>query len=39
LQHAASIASLLQTTVAVLSLIPDKHQPAAMAGGGMGSMY
>ena len=39
LQHAASIASLLLTTEAVISLIPDKHQPAAMAGGGMGSMY
>jgi chaperonin GroEL len=39
LQHAASIASLLLTTEAVISLIPDKHQPAAMAGGGMGGMY
>ncbi|HET9709588.1 MAG TPA: chaperonin GroEL [Gemmatimonadales bacterium] len=39
LQHAASIASLLLTPEAVISLIPDKHQPAAMAGGSMGGMY
>ena len=39
LQHAASIASLLLTTEAVISQIPEKHQPAAMSAGGMGSMY
>jgi chaperonin GroEL len=39
LQHAASIASLLLTTEAVISLIPEQHQPAAMSGGGMGGMY
>jgi chaperonin GroEL len=39
LQHAASIASLLLTTEAVISLIPEKSQPAAMPGGGMGGMY
>jgi len=38
LQHAASIASLLLTTEAVISQIPDKHQPVASAGG-MGGMY
>jgi len=38
LQHAASIASLLLTTEAVISQIPDKHQPVAAAGG-MGGMY
>jgi chaperonin GroEL len=37
LQHAASIASLLLTTEAVISLIPDKHYPAISAGG-MGGM-
>jgi chaperonin GroEL len=39
LQHAASIASLLLTTEAVISLIPEKSQPVAMPGGGMGGMY
>ena len=40
LQHAASIASLLLTTEAVISQIPEKHHPAAaMSGGGMGGMY
>ena len=39
LQNAASIASLLLTTEAVISQIPDKHQPAATSGGGMGGMY
>jgi len=39
LQNAASIASLLLTTEAVISQIPDKHQPAAASGGGMGGMY
>jgi chaperonin GroEL len=39
LQHAASIASLLLTTEAVVSLIPETHQPAAMSAGGMGGMY
>jgi len=37
LQHAASIASLLLTTEAVISLIPDTHYPAISAGG-MGGM-
>jgi len=39
LQHAASIASLLLTTEAVISQIPEKHQQAAMSGGGMNGMY
>jgi chaperonin GroEL len=39
LQHAASIASLLLTTEAVISQIPDKHQPASASAGGMGSLY
>ncbi len=40
LQNAASIASLLLTTEAVISQIPEKDQNAAMAGGGMGGgMY
>jgi len=39
LQNAASIASLLLTTEAVISLIPEKHEPVAMSGGGMGGMY
>jgi chaperonin GroEL len=39
LQHAASIASLLLTTDAVISQIPDKHQPAAMSAEGIGGMY
>jgi chaperonin GroEL len=38
LQHAASIASLLLTTEAVISQIPEKHQPAASPGG-MDGMY
>jgi chaperonin GroEL len=40
LQNAASIASLLLTTEAVISLIPEKSQPAAPSHGGMdGGMY
>jgi chaperonin GroEL len=39
LQHAASIASLLLTTEAVISQIAEKHQPAAMSAEGMGGMY
>jgi len=39
LQNAASIASLLLTTEAVISQIPDEHKNAAPAGGGMGGMY
>jgi len=39
LQHAASIASLLLTTEAVISQIPEKHQPAASSAGGMDDMY
>ena len=39
LQNAASIASLLLTTEAVISQIPEKHQPVAPSGGGMGGMY
>jgi chaperonin GroEL len=39
LQHAASIASLLLTTEAVISQIPDKHQPAGPPAGGMDGMY
>jgi chaperonin GroEL len=39
LQNAASIASLLLTTEAVVSQIPDEHKNAAMPGGGMGGMY
>jgi chaperonin GroEL len=39
LQHAASIASLLLTTEAVISQIPEKHQPVATSAGGMGGMY
>jgi chaperonin GroEL len=40
LQNAASIASLLLTTEAVISQIPDRHQHAAMSPGGMGGgMY
>jgi chaperonin GroEL len=35
LQNAASIASLLLTTEAVISLIPEAHKGAAAAGGGM----
>jgi chaperonin GroEL len=40
LQNAASIASLLLTTEAVISHIPEEHKSVAMpAGGGMGGMY
>ncbi|MGB7218557.1 MAG: chaperonin GroEL [Vicinamibacterales bacterium] len=40
LQNAASIASLLLTTEAVISQLPEEHTGAAVApGGGMGGMY
>jgi chaperonin GroEL len=39
LQNAASIASLLLTTEAVISQIPEEHKNAVMPGGGMGGMY
>ncbi len=40
LQNAASIASLLLTTEAVISQIPERHQQPAMSAGGMGGgMY
>ena len=40
LQNAASIASLLLTTEAVISQIPEEQADAAMpGGGGMGGMY
>ena len=40
LQNAASIASLLLTTEALVSEIPeDKKEAAPMPGGGMGGMY
>src|SRR5438552_876303 len=40
LQNAASIASLLLTTEAVISQIPEEHTHAAVPGGGMGGgMY
>ena len=39
LQHAASIASLLLTTEAVVSQIAEKGEHAAMPGGDMGGMY
>jgi chaperonin GroEL len=39
LQNAASIASLLLTTEAVISQIPEEHKNAAMPGAGMGGMY
>jgi chaperonin GroEL len=39
LQNAASIASLLLTTEAVISEIPEEQKNAAAAGGGMGGMY
>jgi chaperonin GroEL len=35
LQHAASIASLLLTTEAVITQIPEENMNAAMAGGGI----
>ena len=37
LQNAASIASLLLTTEAVIAQIPDTHQHPAMSAGAMGS--
>ena len=39
LQNAASIASLLLTTEAVISQIPEREKGGAAAGGGMGGMY
>jgi chaperonin GroEL len=39
LQNAASIASLLLTTEAVISQISEKHQNAASSAGDMGGMY
>jgi chaperonin GroEL len=40
LQHAPSIASLLLTTEAVITQIPEENKNAAMPGGGMGAgMY
>jgi chaperonin GroEL len=39
LQNAASIASLLLTTEAVISQIPERHQHGATSAGGMGGMY
>jgi chaperonin GroEL len=39
LQNAASVASLLLTTEAVISQIPDQHREAATPAGGMGGMY
>ena len=40
LQNAASIASLLLTTEAVISQLPEENAAAAAApGGGMGGMY
>jgi chaperonin GroEL len=40
LQNATSIASLLLTTEAVISQIPERHQHAPMPSGGMGGgMY
>jgi chaperonin GroEL len=39
LQNAASIASLLLTTEAVISQIPEEQSNAAAPGGGMGGMY
>ena len=36
LQNAASIASLLLTTEAVISLIPERHQNTATSMDGMG---
>ena len=38
LQNAASIASLLLTTEAVISQIPEEHKNVAAAGGGMGGV-
>jgi len=39
LQNAASIASLLLTTEAVVSQMPEEKTDAGAAGGGMGGMY
>jgi chaperonin GroEL len=39
LQNAASIASLLLTTEAVISQIPEQHQAGAPSAGSMGGMY
>src|SRR2546428_2510424 len=39
LQHAASIASVLLTTEAVFSQIPEEHKNVATPGVGMGGMY
>jgi chaperonin GroEL len=39
LQNAASIASLLLTTEAVISQIPEAHASTATVGAGMGGMY
>ena len=39
LQNAASVATLLLTTDALVSEIPEKKKPAAPAGGGMDDMY
>jgi chaperonin GroEL len=39
LQHAASIASLLLTTEAVVSQIAEESESGPMPGGGMGGMY
>src|SRR5215204_5742810 len=39
LQNAASIASLLLTTEALICDIPDEHQPARTPAGGMDGMY
>jgi chaperonin GroEL len=39
LQNAASIASLLLTTEAVISQIPEERKNAAAPGAGMGDMY
>jgi chaperonin GroEL len=40
LQNAASIASLLLTTEAVISMIPERHQNGTASTSGMGSdMY
>ena len=39
MQNAASIASLLLTTEAVISQIPEKNQNVAPSAGGMGGMY
>ena len=39
LQNAASIASLMLTTEALVSEIPEKSSDAPAGGGGMGGMY